>query len=86
MLPLALQILMYACPIVYTVTNVPTKILFWYNLNPLAPIFEAITWSIFGIGSLSWGRLAYAAIAAFAVLMNGVYAFKYMEKRFADVI
>ena len=86
MLPLALQILLYACPIVYTVTNVPAKILFWYNLNPLSPIFEAITWSIFGIGALSADRLAYAAVAAVVVLLGGVYAFKRMEKKFADVI
>ena len=86
MLPLALQILFYACPIVYQVTKVPAKAVFWYNLNPLSSIFEAITWSIFGIESLEWGRLAYAAVASVAVLMGGVYAFKHMEKKFADVI
>jgi lipopolysaccharide transport system permease protein len=86
MLPLALQILFYACPIVYQVTKVPAKVVFWYNLNPLSSIFEAITWSIFGIESLEWARLAYAAVAAAAVLTGGVYAFKRMEKKFADVI
>jgi lipopolysaccharide transport system permease protein len=86
MLPLALQILFYACPIVYQVSNVPTKVLFWYNLNPLSSIFEAITWSVFGMGTLEWARLAYAAVSAVAVLLGGVYAFKRMEKKFADVI
>jgi lipopolysaccharide transport system permease protein len=86
MLPLALQILFYACPIVYQVSKVPTKALFWYNINPLSSIFEAITWSIFGIEALEWARLAYAAVAAVVVLLGGVYAFKRMEKKFADVI
>jgi len=86
MLPVAMQILFYACPIAYPVSNVPPRLLFWYNLNPLSSIFEVITWSVFGAGSLDWLRILYAAAAGVAVLLIGVYSFKHMEKKFADVI
>ena len=86
MLPLAMQILFYACPIAYPASNVPVKVLFWYNLNPLASIYEAINWSVFGTGAIDWIRLLYAAAAGAAVLLFGVFSFKHMEKKFADVI
>jgi len=89
MLPLATQILFYACPIVYPVSslsNVSAKALFWYNLNPLASVFEAIAWSVFGTGALDWGRLLVAISVGVVTLMIGVYAFKNMERKFADVI
>jgi lipopolysaccharide transport system permease protein len=85
-LPVALQILFYACPIAYPASKVPAHLLFWYNFNPLAPIFEALNWSVFGTGTLDWRFLSYSAAAAAAVLMGGVFAFKHMEKKFADVI
>jgi lipopolysaccharide transport system permease protein len=86
MLPLAMQILMYACPILYPVSKVPAKWLFWYNLNPISSIFEAINYSVFGTGTLDWLRIMYASIAGVVVLFIGVVSFKHMEQKFADVI
>lgn len=86
MLPLAVQILFYTCPIAYMASHVPAKALIWYNLNPLASVFEVITWSVFGIGSVDWARIAYAGICGVAMLLIGAVSFKQMEKRFADVI
>jgi len=86
MLPLAMQILFYCCPLAYLVTKIPAKALFWYNLNPLASIFASITWSVFGVGTLHWDRLGYGAGGAVAMLLIGVFSFKHMEKKFADVI
>jgi lipopolysaccharide transport system permease protein len=85
-LPVALQILFYATPIAYPISNVPERLRFWFNLNPLSEIFEAIRWSVFGTGALDWARLGYAAAGAVAMLLIGVYSFKRMEQKFADVI
>lgn len=85
-LPVAVQILFYACPIIYLSSNVPPRAQFWYHVNPLSSIFEAIDWSLFGLGSLDWPRLAYAAAAGVAALLFGVFTFKRMEQKFADVI
>ena len=86
MLPMALQILFFACPLTYQAWQVPKKVAMWYNLNPLSSIFQAITWSIFGTVAPSWQRLLYGAVAGLIVLFAGLFAFKRMEKKFADVI
>ena len=85
-LPVAMQILLYACPIAYSVSAVPERLRIWYNLNPLSPVFEAIRWSIFGVGTATVAALCSSAFIAVVVLLLGVFSFKRMERKFADVI
>jgi len=85
-LPVALQLLFFASPIAYGVSQVPERLRFYFNLNPLSAVFEAIRWSVFGIGTLDPVRLAYAGAASVALLLIGVLSFKRMEQKFADVI
>lgn len=85
-LPVALQILLYATPIVYPLSLVPAKLRIWVDLNPLSSILEAIRWSVFSRGTLDPAHLLYAAVVSVAVLLFGVFSFKRMEQKFADVI
>jgi lipopolysaccharide transport system permease protein len=85
-LPVALQILQYASPIAYSVSGVPEHLRHWYGLNPLTSLFVAIRWSVFGSGSMDWLHLSYSAGIAVVVLLMGIYSFKRMERKFADVI
>ena len=86
MLPFVLQILLYATPIVYPLSAVPEKLRIWSGINPLSSVFEAFRWSIFGRGTVDPLQLTYAAVASVAVLLFGVFSFKRMEQKFADVI
>jgi lipopolysaccharide transport system permease protein len=85
-LPVALQILLYASPVAYAVSAVPEHLRFWYQLNPLSGLLEALRWSVLGRGTLDGPMLAYAAGAALVVVTIGLFAFKRMERRFADII
>ncbi len=85
-LPVALQILLYASPVAYAVSAVPEHLRFWYQWNPLSGLLEAFRFSILGRGSLDWTLLAYAAGASALVMALGVFSFKRMERRFADII
>lgn len=85
-LPVALQILFYATPIAYAASGVPARLRFWFDLNPLSALFEAIRWSVFGTGSLNVERVLIATVIAAGVITAGMFAFKKMEQRFADVI
>lgn len=85
-LPVALQILLYASPIAYSVSQVPEYLRQWYELNPLSSLLSAIRWSVFGSGSLDLLQLSYAAGVAILVLLAGLFWFKRMERQFADVI
>ena len=85
-LPVALQILLYACPIAYSVASVPAHLRIWYELNPLVAVFVAMRWSLLGSGVMDWTMLGYAAGASLAVMLLGLFSFKRMERKFADVI
>lgn len=85
-LPVFLQMLLYASPIAYAVSAVPARWRWAYDLNPLSPLLEAFRWSLLGRGHPHWGYLAGAAVVSSAVLVWGAFSFKKMERRFADVI
>ena len=84
--PVVLQLLMYASPIAYATSKVPLRFQTWYNLNPLAPILDAFRWSLLRAGQLAPGFLALAATVSVIVFFVGLYSFQAMEKKFADVI
>jgi lipopolysaccharide transport system permease protein len=84
--PLALQILMYATPIIYPLSIVPEQWKWVYDLNPMAVIIEGYR------GSLLYGRtpdpstLALAALISAGLLLGGYVYLKRVEASFADII
>ena len=84
--PVALQILLYASPIAYAMSAVPEPLRVWYRLNPLVPVLEAFRWSLLGRGSLDVPALGWAAGLIAVVFAFGLFSFKRMERKFADVI
>lgn len=85
-LPVMTQMLLYASPIAYAVSAVPENLRAYYFLNPLSGLLEAFRWSMIGRGELNWGYVTYFAIFAVVVFVGGAFAFKKMERKFADVI
>jgi lipopolysaccharide transport system permease protein len=84
--PVAMQLLMYASPIAYAVSAVPAKLHVVYALNPLSGLMEAFRWSLLGVGRLPTGAVAYSAVVSVVTLLVGAAVFQKMERRFADVI
>ncbi|MEZ0266756.1 MAG: ABC transporter permease [Phycisphaerae bacterium] len=86
-LPVFLQILLYASPVAYSVSAVPEHLRTVYYCNPLTAPLEALRSSILGSGPMpGWGALAWSAGVAAALVVLGAMSFKRMERRFADVI
>ncbi len=85
-LPVFLQILLYASPIAYSISAVPAQWRALYFLNPLSGLLEAFRWSLLGHGGPAAVPVAYAAAVAGGALLLGAFSFKRMERRFADVI
>lgn len=85
-LPVVVQLALYASPVAYAVSAVPENLRGWYLLNPLAVLLEGFRWSLLGRGELNAGLVAYAAVMAVAVFVAGAFVFRRMERRFADVI
>jgi lipopolysaccharide transport system permease protein len=84
-LPVLIQLWMFASPIVYPLSQVPEKWRFIYSLNPLAGIFENFRAFLFG-GKPEWLSLLIAVAVTFVLLIYGVYIFQSREKTFADLI
>ena len=85
-IPVALQMLLYASPIAYAVSAIPEQWQNLYYLNPLTSVLEAFRFSLLGTGQLKWGWLAYSGVWALGLFVVGLFSFKRMERRFADVI
>ena len=85
-LPVFLQILLYASPIAYALSAVPARARTVYDLNPLSAPLEAFRASLLGTPMPGAGSLAYSAVVSILLFLAGVYAFKRMERKFADVI
>lgn len=89
-LPVAIQMLLYASPVAYSVTvaldRLPAGARRWFLLNPLAGLLDAFRWSALGGRPPHWPAVGWAAGVSVAVLGAGLFAFRRMERRFADVI
>jgi len=89
-LPVLLQLMLYASPVAYEVTklNLTPRQSTFYFLNPLSSLLEAFRWSLLGPrgGTLMWSNLWYSAAVSVSVFVVGLVGFSRMERRFADVI
>lgn len=85
-LPVFIQLLLYASPVAYSVTAVPDHLRLFYHLNPLSGLLEAFRWSLLGCGTISAWALVYSVTVSIALLFLGAFAFKRMERLFSDVI
>ena len=83
---LAMQVLMFASPLAYSLDNVPHRFRLLVAVNPLAPLLEGFRWSLLGTSPVAAGALAYAVAAALVLFFGGLGLFRVLERRFADVI
>ena len=85
-IPVFTQILLYASPVAYSVNAVPARLRWVYSLNPLTPPLEAMRASLLGTAFPAAQSLLISAGLSFCILVIGLYSFKRMESKFADVI
>ncbi len=85
-LPVGMQLLLYGSPIAYAASVVPARLRWAFNVNPPASVLEGFRWSILNTDVPQWQAVGYATATAVAVFVTGAYAFKKMERKFADVI
>jgi lipopolysaccharide transport system permease protein len=85
-IPVLLQLVLYASPVAYPMSAVPKRFEFWFYANPIAGLLEAFRWSLMGKGTIHWDAVTYSTAMVMEVFLIGAYAFRRMERRFADVI
>jgi ABC-2 type transport system permease protein/lipopolysaccharide transport system permease protein len=84
-LPIALQLGLFATPVAYSITVVPVDLRVLYSiLNPLAPVIDGYRRTVLLGLPPDWHLLGPGAVSALVVLMAGYYVFKRLEPGFAD--
>ena len=84
--PVIVQLGMFACPIIYSVSAIPERWRSWYLLNPMAVVIDGFRQVVFQQGFAETTHL-WIATGIGAVLFIGAFSlFKRMEERFADAI
>lgn len=89
------QLLMYAAPVVYPTSAVPTR---WqlvgglvlnpqylYALNPMVAVIEGFRSALLGTRPIPWDFLALGCLSAGVIFLTGGLYFRSKERLFADV-
>jgi lipopolysaccharide transport system permease protein len=84
--PLVLQLWMYATPIIYPVALVPERLRTLYMLNPMAGLIESYRAIALHGAWPEWGDLGIAAVISTVIFVGGYWYFKRVEWQFADII
>ena len=81
-----LQLLMYASPVVYPMSQLPEKAKALIGVNPIAPMLEMFRYAFTGGGEISLSGIIYSISITFILLFIGLIMYNQTEKTFIDVV
>ena len=82
----AVQLLMYASPVVYPASLVPDQFRLLYGLNPMAGVIEGFRAALLGTRAMPWDLIAVGSTVALIIVVSGAFFFRRAERIFADVV
>jgi len=80
------QLWLYATPVIYPVSTIPTQWRFIMALNPMSAIVDLYRYAFFGTISLSLDYLLVSIVATLVTLFSGILVFNRVEKTFIDTV
>jgi ABC-type polysaccharide/polyol phosphate export permease len=84
--PLAVQVGMFASPVAYGFSVIPPGLRPVYSIvNPLGPVLDGFRRTVLHGMAPDWGLLGLATVASMAWLVGGYALFKRLETGFADI-
>jgi lipopolysaccharide transport system permease protein len=86
LLQFAIQLLMYATPIIYPISSVGGKLKTILMLNPITPVIETFRVLLFGQGEIDINGLIYCTSFTIITLFLGILVFNRVEKSFMDTV
>lgn len=84
--PLGIQLWLYASPVIYPITLVPERYRALYMLNPMAGLIHSYRRIFLNGEPPSWEYLGISALSALVLVLGGYWLFKRLELSFADII
>lgn len=85
-MPLLIQLGMFATPVVYPLSAVPSWLQPYYLWNPMASVVENVRRSTLGSPPFDWYSFVTGAAISVVVLVVGYVYFKYTEATMADYV
>ena len=85
LLQLFIRLLMFVCPIFYSLSMVPDKHKWLANLNPLSSQFESFRYAFLGKGYVSGSQFIYSSVFMILILAAGILIFNKMTDKLMDV-
>ena len=86
LLGFGVQLLMYATPIIYPLSEANPKYRWIISLNPLTPIMELNRRIFFGTGLVNSEGILYCVAFTITVFFLGLILFNKTEKTFIDTV
>ncbi len=80
------QLWMYATPIVYPLSQIPSKWQWLYIVNPMSAIVETFRFAFLGAGTVRLSQLALSFGITITILAIGIVLFIRVEKTFMDTV
>jgi lipopolysaccharide transport system permease protein len=84
--PFLIQCLLFASPVAYPSSLVPSRWRWLYELNPLAGVIEGFRWSITGRGQGPGLLLLASSSAVIVLVVSGLAYFRSQEATIVDVV
>jgi lipopolysaccharide transport system permease protein len=80
------QLLMYASPVIYPLSNLPEKYRIFILANPMTSVIETFRFALLGSGDFNMIHLAYSSCFTLIILFLGIIVFNQVEKSFMDTV
>jgi lipopolysaccharide transport system permease protein len=85
-IPFAIQLLLFATPIIYPASMVPEQFRWLVALNPLSGVIESFRYALVPSSAIHWELLWFSIGITAVLVVAGVTYFKRAEKVFADIV
>ncbi len=80
------RLLMFVCPVFYSLALVPSHLHGLVNLNPLTSQFEMFRYAFFDVGHFMQATLLYSGVVTTLILIGGMLIFNKMGDKLIDVL
>lgn len=80
-----LQAMMYASPVIYSLSVVPQPLRVFYQLNPMSGVIQGFRWALLG-GDAPGGALLISTGIILIMLISGMYVFRRTERGIIDLL
>jgi homopolymeric O-antigen transport system permease protein len=82
----SVQLMMYATPVIYPMSIVPSDYRYLILWNPMTHIVEAFKYILLGTGEFTFYGLLYTTLFTILILFIGIVIFNNTEQKFMDTV